>query len=233
MSEESQRSAVYVSWATFKNCVEQLAQGVPNVIDRTVFPGLSGGVQSQLLAGMKFLGLIDEKLRPLKDLHELAVTDEAARKKKLDGVLRKSYAELFALDLEKTTPGQALQTLREMYDVSGDTADKAMRFFLSAAEYVHVPISPLFKGTKSPSGNGGLTTPRRKSKKTAPKIDAQLVSEGGASGESRTVSLRSGGTLTISASTGWLALSTEDRTFVFELIDKLADYEKKQQKGGE
>lgn len=49
---------------------------------------------------------------------------------------------------------------------------------------------------------------------------------GSGSGESRSVTLRSGGTLTISASTGFLSLSSADRKFVFGLIDSLEAYEK-------
>ena len=44
-------------------------------------------------------------------------------------------------------------------------------------------------------------------------------------GESRSVTLKSGGTLTLSASTKFLALSSTYRKFVFELIDKLEEYE--------
>ncbi len=45
------------------------------------------------------------------------------------------------------------------------------------------------------------------------------------SGESRSVQLKSGGTLTLSATTKFMALNTTDRAFVFELIDKLLEYE--------
>jgi hypothetical protein len=234
MADESAKAAVYVSFSTFENSITQLAQGVPNVIDRTVFPGLSGGVQSQLFAGMRFLGLIDEKSRPLKDLHDLAVTDEAARNKKLEALLRKHYAALFALNLEKTTPGEANQVMRDSYGVSGDTAEKAMRFFLSAAERVGIPLSPLFKTAKAtPNGASGSAGATRKRAKKSPKGDEDLpVVPPAAAGESRTVTLRSGGVLTISASTGFLALSSEDRKFVFDLIDKLADYESGTPKSG-
>jgi hypothetical protein len=50
------------------------------------------------------------------------------------------------------------------------------------------------------------------------------------SGEAKTVELRSGGTLTLSASVKFFDMASEDRTFVFDLIDKLRDYEQKQQK---
>lgn len=232
MSDDAQKAAVYVSWPTFKNSIEQLAQGVPNVIDRSVFPGMAGGVQSQLFAGMRFLGLINDKSVPMKALHELAVNDEVARKAKLREILQDSYSKLFALDLGKTTPGQALEEMRTAYNVSGDTAGKAMRFFLSAVEYVGIPVSPLFKTAKPNNGGNTTGTPRRKVKRTKPRTDPLTDIPpkgdlGGGVGESRTVTLRSGGTLTISASAGWLSLSADDRKFVFGLIDELTEYEQK------
>jgi len=46
-------------------------------------------------------------------------------------------------------------------------------------------------------------------------------------GHSRSVTLKSGGTLTLSGHINILALSAADRAFVFELIDKLVEYETK------
>lgn len=46
-------------------------------------------------------------------------------------------------------------------------------------------------------------------------------------GDERTITLRGGGTLTLSISVEILKLRGEDRVFVFDLIDKLADYEEK------
>lgn len=50
--------------------------------------------------------------------------------------------------------------------------------------------------------------------------------EGGGSGTSRQVQLRSGGTLTLTASIDLFQLSAIDRKFVFDLIDKLQEYER-------
>jgi hypothetical protein len=233
MADETLKAAVYIAFSSFKNSIDQLSNGVPNVIDRSVFPGMSGGVQNQLFAGMRFLGLIDDKSVPLPALLELAVPDEAARKTQLKEILQRSYAQLFALDLMKSTPAQLLEKMRTAYGVSGDTAEKAMRFFLSACQYVGIPISPLFKMDK-PSNGGSAGGARRKGRK--PKQKAETVttvdSSGGGGGtgtggggESRSVTLRSGGTLTISASAGFLSLSSGDRNFVFGLIDKLEEYE--------
>ena len=44
--------------------------------------------------------------------------------------------------------------------------------------------------------------------------------------ESRSITLKSGGTLTLFATTKFMALNTADRAFVFSLIDQLLEYEK-------
>src|SRR5437870_5468659 len=129
LDESRKAAAVYVSWITFKNAIEQLAQGVPNRVDRTAFPTLSWAVQGQLLSGLRFLGLIDENDKPTLLLQGLAMPDEATRKKKLDAIIRSRYGSLFDLDLTKATPAQVEEHLGEHYGVGGDTRGKAMRFF--------------------------------------------------------------------------------------------------------
>jgi hypothetical protein len=52
------------------------------------------------------------------------------------------------------------------------------------------------------------------------------------SGTARQVTLKSGGTLTVTASMDVFKLSPADRTFVFSLIDKLSEYESPPEKSG-
>lgn len=215
------KSAVYVAFATFRNALDQLSQGIPNRIDRSVFPGQSGGVQAQLLAGMRFLGLIDDDGKPQPRLSKIAVPDERSRKRELRVILEDCYADLFALDLEKTTPAELGEKMGASYGVSGDTRQKAVRFFLSAAEYADIALSPLFG--KKKAGRGPTSTPRRRRaarSRTPARDNAQPPSEG----TTKTVRLKSGGELTLSASIDLFSLTAEDRTFVFELIDRLDSY---------
>lgn len=226
--EETQAAAVYVSWTTFKSALEQLAQGVPNIIDRSNFPGLSGGVQSQLLAGLKFLGLINDEGRPTSALHALAVPEESVRKERLKEVLQQRYAALFALDLLKTTPNELSSTMGTMYNVTGDTREKAIRFFLFAVTYVGIQVSRLFGPMGTPSSNGvrakRRTTPR--SKVAPPPADDEADDPPASQGPKRSVNLKSGGSLTLSATVDFFSLSQDDRTFVFALIDQMDKYEK-------
>lgn len=226
---EKRTAAVYVSWGTFTHALEQLSQAVPpNRLDRTVFPGMAWAIQNQLFSGLRFLGLMDDKNRPTADLEALATTDEVAKKAKLGEILRNRYADLFALDLKKTTPGELAQKMSDSYGANGDTREKAVRFFLNAAEYVGIELSPLFEQSKK-SNNSSLNTrsprkkpPRRPRSSNSISDDPTLVNNN--VGTSKTIKLQSGGTLTLVGTLDLFSLNPADRKFVFELIDKLDQY---------
>jgi len=235
--EEKKGAAVYVGWTTFKNALDQLAQALPNRIDRTCFPGQAGGVQSQLLAALKFLDLIDDDGKPTRTLQSLADADsETARREQFKKILESQYSKLFALDLTKTTPGELAETMGAEYGVTGDTRAKAIRFFISAASWLNIPMSKLLlKGTPN-APNGASAGPRRRRTPSRPRTPSDEGAEEDddegeeaqpSSGTARTVNLSSGGTLTISVSLDVLRLSASDRQFVFGLIDKLEEYETK------
>ncbi len=221
---DNQPAAAYVAWGTFNNTLDQLAQGVPNRIDKSVFPGLSGGVQSQLLAGLKFLGLIDDDGKPQPALEKLATADEAARKIALCNVLEDRYADLFAIDLTNATPAQLGEAMGESYNVSGATREKAVRFFLSAAEFAEVPLSTLLRG-KRRAATGTRSVRRKAARKKTPNRGAGAAPPPASGGTAKTVRLQSGGTLTLSASLDLFSLNAADRGFVFELIDRMESYQ--------
>ena len=224
------QAAVYVSWTTFKNSLTGLAQGLPNRIDKSAFPGLSGGVQAQLMAGLKFLGLIDNDGVPHPSLEALAVTDETDQKAKLASVLRDRYKAIFALGIDKMTPAQLDDAMTDSYGVTGDTREKAVRFFLSAVQHADIPVSRLLQAKTNGNGSAG----RKKRSTSKPRAigdaDAGRAStppgEEVNSGKSLTINMRSGGTLTIAASVDFFTLGREDRDFVFKLIDELNNYAK-------
>lgn len=237
MSDSDKKAAVYLPWATFQNTIMNgFAQGLPNVIDKSLFPGQSGAVQGQIMAGLKFLGLIEENGKPTKTLHSLMDADPDGRKQVIARVIKERYAEVFAIGIEKATMQQLSDTMAAKYSVSGDTREKAVRFFLAACKFAGITVSPhLAKGTtlrKRPSG------PRRPRVEQQPTPTPQtqppppsVPLAGGAPGvTSQTITLTNGGKVTLSVSVDVIKLRGEDRDFVFELIDKLDDYEKKHAK---
>lgn len=230
MSEETNSATpAYLPWKTLTNTLDTLADNMPNRIDKTAFPGQSGSGQYQLMLAFKFFELIDDSGKPTAMLHELATRDEAARKAAFKKLIDKKYAPLISLNLMKTTPGEFAEKMAEAYNISGDTRLKATRFFLNAAEYLGIAVSPLLLRDKTkPVGNG--TPSRKRATKQTPKPEGtptpstpQPVMN---AGTSRSISLSSGGTLTISATLDLFSLNPTDRTFVFGLIDKLDEYEK-------
>jgi hypothetical protein len=221
---DSRVGAVYVGWTTFTNALDTLSDAMPNRIDRTVFPGLAGGVQGQLLTGLKFLGLVTADGKPTEALRALAVRDEDDRKKQLEKVLRASYAHLFALDLATTTTGELRDKMSESYNVTGDTTTRAMRFFIAALQYAGVPLSSHVSKI-APTSNGAPRRRRvsRTRRDAPPPLDPPPITT---PGTSKTVKIASGGTVTVSATLDLFSLSQKDRTFVFDLIDKLDGYAK-------
>lgn len=231
-STEAPGTAAYMPWTTFFNTLDVFAKNLPNRIDRSVFPGQSGGTQNQLIQGFRFLGLINDTGQPTEAMQAVAVEDKDARKAALKKTIEQKYAALFALNLMKTTPSELAEKMTEAYNVSGDTRLKATRFFLSAASYIDVPVSPLLLRDKSkPVGNGGGLRKKRQARRQDPAPatntpPANPTPPPQAGGTARSIALKSGGTLTISATLDLFSLNAGDRTFVFELIDKLDDYVK-------
>lgn len=229
-------AAAYVSWITFKNVIiDGLAEGLPNVIDKTLFPGQAGGVQNHIMAALKFLALIDDNGKPTKSLHELTAREEADRKQAMGAILRSRYVDIFALDIERATMGQLDEAMQSSYNVTGDTRGKAIRFFLAAAKYADIPLSRHLKDGTPPPVKKKSNGARRQQPTgqtavvTAPSPEPRAPPASAAPstpGTSRTVTLVSGGTLTVSATLDMFALSPDDRVFVFKLIDQLAEYEK-------
>lgn len=228
MADESSTPA-YIPWKTFTNTLDALAQSMPNRIDRSAFPGQSGAVQNQLLLAFRFFGLIGEDGKPTPTLLGIAVVDDAARKAALRKLIEHKYQPLFALNLMKTTPAEFAEKMTEVYTVTGDTRLKASRFFLAALAYLGIEVSERLLRDKTRALGGGTTTRRKRLSRPDGPDDEEEDDEGeqAQAGESRSVTLRSGGTLTLSASTKFMALSSTDRNFVFGLIDKLEEYETK------
>jgi len=203
--------APYVPFRTFLTVLESFETALPNRVDRSVWPSLSGAIQGQLLAAFRFLGLVDEEGAPTPLLRELAPAGPEARKRSLRRALEKSYPELVALDLARASPRQVEEAVRR-YGYTGATLRKAVSFFLQAAAYADLPLSVLLR---KKTRRAGL---RRAAPRHSPVRSASAA-------ESRTVRLRSGGALTLSTDVKFLELSREDREFVFGLLDQMAAYE--------
>ena len=222
-NNEKQNPVAYVPFRTFLSAIEGLEHGIPHQIDTSMWPTYSGAIKSQLVGSFKFLNLIDEAGVPTPWLKALA-EDKANRKIHLRKILESSYSKVVDVGLKQMTPKQ-FDDLMSEYGMEGSTHQKVVSFFLQAAKYADLPMSPLL-GKKTRTG----IRKRRAGEESVngDGITEALSTEPGMlpKGTCRTVTLRSGGKLSLALEANLFDLSASDREFVFGMIDKLQEYEK-------
>lgn len=221
MEDESSRATPpYAAWTTTRNLLERMQnEGVPARIDRTYLQGMSGGTQNHVMAALRSLGLIDDEGAPLDRLRDIVDKPEQ-RPSIMAQLLRERFPDLVALDANATR-GQLDEVLAG-YGLSGATARKSASFFVQAAEYADLEISPHIKAKRRPSttGTSSRKTASRK-RKTASGTDSAPPDT-----NSETLTLVSGGVVTMAVSVNLFELDKEDRDFVLDLIDKIKGYKR-------
>jgi hypothetical protein len=227
--EGRQPSAPYVSFKTFLNFLAWAKEYIPIQYDRSVLNRkYNGGLATQLMAGLRFLSLISED-RPTKLLHDLAEADETQQKALLASILRSSYTAIDFEQLDRATPKMLADWLRN-HGLDGETLRKAETFFVSAAQYCGIKLSPALEGRRR-AGAGPTqkraTKPSAKSSQVAPTktVRQKQAPQHVTQANLRTVTLKSGGEVSLIVNADFLSLSDEDRSFVFDLVDKLKKYD--------
>jgi len=214
----------YVPFKTFNATLDSFAGFLPDRIDTSIWTSYSGGMRSQLLSAYKFFGLVNEDGSHNAELKKLADAKDD-RGPLLREIMKRSYGELLKLDLSKATPSSFDAEMRKIGGLEGDTHRKAIAFFLSAAKFSGIPLSPLIVA------RGGLSTTRTKST-PRPKREGDgakppsLNSPGANLGVSvKTVTLENGITLTLTASADVFSMTKSDRQWVLGVLDLLDKYE--------
>jgi hypothetical protein len=137
----------YAPYRSFRNFIDGLKQGIPSRIDRSVMPSMSGALQSQLTATLRYLELITPSGVPTPALAVLVNSEGAERSKVLRQLLHSAYPFIFdkdKFDLMGATP----RMLEEQFahaGASGGTVYKCINFFLAAAREAQFEISPHLK----------------------------------------------------------------------------------------
>lgn len=91
----------YVSYRTFRNFMDGLQQRMPSRIDRSYWGDiLSGSTGTQLMASLRFLGLIDEYGRPTTRLKPLAAAKGDQRNSFLRDMANDAYGFVLKGQLE-------------------------------------------------------------------------------------------------------------------------------------
>jgi len=135
----------YAPYRSFRNFIDSLKQGIPSRIDRSVMPSMSGALQSQLQATLRYLGLISVTGQPTQSLSVLVNSEGPERSKALHDLLLKAYPFLFThFDVKTATPRMVDEQFANE-GASGGTIDKCVVFFLSAAKEAGIELSPHLK----------------------------------------------------------------------------------------
>ena len=175
MAENDKPGPPYGTYGTFDKFCEGLKDtAVPDHIDRSMLSTLSGGDQTSLLAGLRFLGLIkgdDDKSTEL--FHRLIQARKKGKdewKLSLGEVITSRYEPIIGeVNVETTTKAKIQECFRNGGVTAGQMVDKSIRFYLKVLEESGGTVSPHLKALKGRAARrttGGA--PRRKSKSRRP-----------------------------------------------------------------
>jgi hypothetical protein len=135
----------YVSYRTFQNFIDKLQQGLPSRIDRSYWDGiLSGSTGIQLMAGLRFLGLVDYDGRPTERLKTLVSAKREDRADIYRTIAMESYSFAFhgSLDIRNGTYNQLDEVLHDTFQLTSDVSRKCIKFFMSLTEDAGIQVSP-------------------------------------------------------------------------------------------
>ena len=168
-TENKVSSPPYIPYLTFKNFITWLdTDGIPLRFDRSAWEKkYSGSTGPQLLAGLRFLGLLDGET-PTPKLEKLIDSQGEDRDPFLVEILKESYGTIDFSALSRATPNM-LREWMESYGIAGDTVRKAESFFVNAAKELEIPMSSSLKKlarNRPPQAKAGAQSlPRRPSRK--------------------------------------------------------------------
>jgi hypothetical protein len=229
----------YLSFTTFQAAISGLrAHGLPDKLDRSAWTSRSGAEQGQIVSGLKFLGLIDKDGITQQALRDLVSKPPGSPDEKafMSELIRSRYSEIFdSLDVKSATPKQ-LEDAIANYGPTGATKGRAVRFFIKAAGFSEIPLSPrLTRGLRTRSapliGQGELgkelpAPPRPRRRRRAVSSEDNTGEEGYGSAV-KTVTLRlAGGELTLSGTFNPLELEGDERALVYGIVDLMKAYER-------
>lgn len=123
-----------VACKTLRNFLYAMKQGIPTRVDRSIVRSLSGSVQGQLLATLRFFGFVSGDGTPTELLARVVSVEGEARERLLRDVLRRSYAFVFegSFDLERGTTRELEQIFAEQ-NIGGERLLRAVALFLELA----------------------------------------------------------------------------------------------------
>ena len=172
----------YVSYRTFHNFLEGLQQRMPSRIDRSYWGDmLSGSTGTQLMAAIRFLGLIDGNGKPMDLLKLLASTRGEQRTQLLQDIAHDSFSFVLrsSLDLESATYAQLEEVFHNTFQLTDDVSRKCVKFFIALVSDAGMTLSPFItKRTRSThTSSGTKVTAKKTSIRTKKNLEVPQIME--------------------------------------------------------
>jgi hypothetical protein len=221
---ETKRVPPYLPFKTFLSSLDALSHGVPPKIDRMLWRSQSGVTQGLIMSAYRFLGLVEDDDSANEYLERMVKSN--SRTVEMRATLEAQYEPILSKhDLTKMTLKMLEDEFETNFSVSGGTKQKAITFFLKAAKFADMPLSPylssLLRATRKKRG------PRqRQDNGIAEQVHVPFVPiPASEAASTHSVRLISGGRLTVSITANPFKMPQDDRQFVFSIVDQLQKYE--------
>lgn len=161
MPEKTKLTPAYASFKSFNTFVDARREDghVTTVVDRSLMSNFAGSTAGELLAAMKYLGMIDDKGTPSQLYEQYVLADDETRVPLLASTLRRSYPYIFEterFDVERATSQQVIELFRAQ-GISGSTLTRAIMFFLAAAKQAGIKVSPNIRPPSMTARGNGKT----------------------------------------------------------------------------
>ncbi len=141
----NRRSPPYVSYRTFRNFIDELQHRMPARIDRSYWgERLSGSTGVQLMAALRFMGLVDGDGVPTERLRELVAARSAQRNGLLSAIAYEAFDFVLKgrFDPQTATYAQIQEVFQNNFQLTGDVNRKCLKFFVALAGEAEIPLSP-------------------------------------------------------------------------------------------
>ena len=156
----------YIPFGTLSGFIARLKEStVPTAIDKSLMGHIPGGLQSYLLAALRFLGLTEGKGNEVTPDFEKLVEAHGTEgyKPALAEIITAAYAATIdGIELTKATPKQ-LDDAFGKHKLDGVVRERAVRFYLKALSEAGIRVSPLL-GQRKPKGSASSGNAKRKAK---------------------------------------------------------------------
>jgi len=217
--EETGKRVPFVAFNGVLSEIDRMGDGgIPDKFDKKYLADKADGTQFQYRQAFRYLGLTTTEDRPTQLLEDMVTANQTDRRGLLGKIMSDRYPELTGLPPD-ASKNDFFAVLEGQYGVASDVQRRKMlTFFVAAADYAELPISPGIRPTKARTGSrksgvsrGAGTSASRSANVTPRALDDRPA-------ERREISLGDAGSVSIDVNVRWLDLSEDQFTKLRKLI---------------